>query len=264
MPEQNENIHQLSLKELPRIASLFCGWNETMICSCLQGYMGKAYVSDSISPSAAKIDVGDFYFFAGVPDRNLVHHIPIDFTSKEILMIPQNEDWSRLIEQVWNTDSEKIKRYAIKKEPGVFDKEKLQSYIDALPQGYNLRMIDEEIYNQIMAEDWSRDLCSVFAAYDEYQRNGLGVVALHNGIPAAGASSYTVYDKGIEIEIDTRPAHRRKGLALACGAKLILECLSRGLYPSWDAHDMRSVALAEKLGYHLDKEYTAYLVKIKD
>jgi len=45
---------------------------------------------------------------------------------------------------------------------------------------------------------------------------------------------------------------------------LILECLSWGLYPSWDAHDMRSVALAEKLGYHLDKEYTAYLVKIKD
>ncbi len=43
-------------------------------------------------------------------------------------------------------------------------------------------------------------------------------------------------------------------------AKLILECMDRGLYPSWDAHDMRSVALAEKLGYHLDKEYVTYII----
>ena len=59
----------------------------------------------------------------------------------------------------------------------------------------------------------------------------------------AGASSYTVYDGGIEIQIDTQLKHRRKGLAAACGAKLILECLERGLYPSWDAHDRRSAAL---------------------
>ena len=29
---------------------------------------------------------------------------------------------------------------------------------------------------------------------------------------------------------------RNRGLASACGAALILECLERGLYPSWDAH----------------------------
>ena len=49
-------------------------------------------------------------------------------------------------------------------------------------------------------------------------------------------------------ETDTREDHRRKGLAYACGAKLILECLERELYPSWDAQNMWSVALAEKLG----------------
>ena len=39
-----------------------------------------------------------------------------------------------------------------------------------------------------------------------------------------------------------------RGLATACGAQLILTALDRGLYPSWDAYDRRSVALAEKLG----------------
>ena len=32
------------------------------------------------------------------------------------------------------------------------------------------------------------------------------------------------------------------------------------MYPSWDAQNPASAALAEKLGYHFDKEYTAYEV----
>ena len=56
------------------------------------------------------------------------------------------------------------------------------------------------------------------------------------------------------------PEERRKGLAAAACAALILRCLDEGLYPSWDAQNMNSVHLAEKLGYELDHEYTAYEV----
>ena len=82
---------------------------------------------------------------------------------------------------------------------------------------------------------------------------------MYEGAPVAGAGSYCVYDGGIEIEIDTREDHRRRGLASACGARLILECLDRGLYPSWDAHDLRSVSLAEKLGYRSAGPYKTYI-----
>lgn len=88
----------------------------------------------------------------------------------------------------------------------------------------------------------------------------LGAVILKDGHPVSGASSYSGYQGGIEIEIDTREDYRRKGLATVCGAKLILECLDRGWYPSWDAQNKWSVALAQKLGYHYDREYTAYEV----
>ena len=40
----------------------------------------------------------------------------------------------------------------------------------------------------------------------------------------------------------------------------ILLCLEEGLYPSWDAQNMLSVHLAEKLGYEFDHEYTVYEV----
>ena len=65
---------------------------------------------------------------------------------------------------------------------------------------------------------------------------------------------------GLEIEVDTVEEERRKGLATAASAALILRCLDEGLYPSWDAQNMLSVHLAEKLGYEFDHEYTVYEV----
>lgn len=253
----------IPVAEMDSVSHLFEGWQKTIIWSCLQGYMGKAYVVDREYPRGVQVIVGDFCFFAGEPSIDLVQHIPEEFSSQMILMIPQNEAWGKLIEQNFGTRAEKVKRYAIKKEPKVFDKIKLQSYIDELSPEYKCHMIDKVFYDQIMAEEWSRDLCAVFANYKDYEKNGLGVVALYKNKIVSGASSYTVYDEGIEIQIDTQKSYRRQGLALACGAKLILECLNRELYPSWDAQNLHSVALAEKLGYHMDKEYTTYLIEIR-
>ena len=86
------------------------------------------------------------------------------------------------------------------------------------------------------------------------------MVIKKDGVPVSGASSYSVYNGGIEIQIDTRTDYRRQGLAAAAAAALILECLDRNLYPSWDAASLWSVALAEKLGYQFDHEYDAYFV----
>ena len=96
---------------------------------------------------------------------------------------------------------------------------------------------------------------SLYQDYETFQQRGLGVLALRQGEPVAGASSYSRYRDGIEIEIDTKEAYRRQGLATACAAKLMLCCLERGLYPSWDAATPISVALAEKLGYHFSHAY---------
>ena len=104
-------------------------------------------------------------------------------------------------------------------------------------------------------------MVSLYANYNIYQRLGLGVVVLKDGEPVSGASSYSRYQSGIEIQIDTKEAYRGQGLATACGASLILACLDRGLYPSWDAQNLWSVGLAKKLGYAFDHEYTAYEVR---
>jgi hypothetical protein len=247
---------QLEKKDMKKIAALFDGWNETPIWSCLQGIMGNAWADHIEDPKSAQILTGDICFFAGVPNIEPVKNLPE--SSQSVLAIPQNEGWADLIEQEYKNKCRRLMRYAIKKEPDVFDKEKLNSFIERIPKEFKIERIDEALYNKGKAEKWSSDLCALFPTYQGFEKYGLGFAAVHNGEIVSGASSYTVYDKGIEIEIDTKKKYRKKGLALACASMLILECLERGLYPSWDAANTQSAALAQKLGYHIDHEYVAY------
>lgn len=241
------------------MTDLFAGRSERMILSCLQGHMGKVYTDSTENPRSAQIVIGSFCFYAGVPCPSLIRHIPQD-SPAEMLLVPPDEAWSREIEACYGAQAQKIRRWAIKEEPEVFDPALLQSYTETLPEGCRLCKIEGALYEETQRHPWSRDLTSLFRSREDYEKRGLGFAVLSHGRLVAGASSYLIYDGGIEIEIDTDPSHRRNGFALACGARLILECLERKLYPGWDAHDARSAALAEKLGYHRDKEYITYVV----
>ena len=242
------------LKDTSKAEALFDGWEETLIYSCLQNVMGKVYVTDTDSPASAMAFVGCFAFLAGEPDRELVAGKPDGF----VIMVPQDERWSELIENCY-PDARKVTRYAIRKDT-VFDRERLEEMAGGLPEGYELKKIDSDIYDLCLQDPVTADFVSAFGSKERYLELGRGMVILKDGKFVSGASSYTRYKEGIEIEVDTIPAERRKGLASVVCSALILACLDEGLYPSWDAHDMNSVQLARRFGYEFDHEYTAYEV----
>lgn len=242
-------------------ASLFQGWQEPMIWACLQGVMGRLYGDSAKAPSSAMALLGDFCFLAGKPDRELILYQPKPYWRDFMIVVPENAEWAGLIEECCGEHAVRVTRYAMKKEPQVFDREKLRAITDSLSDGYALKMIDEPLFWHCQKYAWCRDWTAQYDDYAAFQRYGLGVAVMKDGEPVSGASSYSGYRGGIEIEIDTREDYRRRGLAAICGAKLILECIDRGWYPSWDAQNLWSVALAEKLGYHFDYEYTAYEVR---
>lgn len=249
--EEAASIVALPPEKLPSAAPLFAGLEDTMIRSCLQGIMGRVY-SNAEGDAAAAV-LGDFCFLAGKPDRHLVTK---DYDRTFLILVPPNESWAALIRDTLPM-SRPYTRIAFRKEAD-FDKKKLQALVDALPPEYRLRSIDAALYDRCLSQPWSRDFVSNYGSWEEYKRLGLGFVILQGDEILAGASAYSRFREGIEIEIDTREDHRRQGLASACASALILRCLEAGLFPSWDAHNPISAALAEKLGYQSAGDYIAY------
>ncbi|MBP1581144.1 MAG: GNAT family N-acetyltransferase [Oscillospiraceae bacterium] len=254
-------------KECAGLRELFAHTTDTCVLTVTQGHMGEAWVDDALCPRCGKIVLGDFCFFDGdasLPQaRELVTHLPEGRPFLEWYLVGSSESWNQLIEAVWGEQAEAFTRYAIKKEGDCFDREKLQSFAKNLPNGYTIRKIDGDLYDQAMEKPWSWDACIQFQDKEDYLKRGLGFGVVCDDRLVAQASSYSIYDKGLEITISTHPEHRRRGLAKAVVSTLILAALEKGWYPSWDARTLISVRLSEQLGYHLDRPYRTYCIKNK-
>ncbi len=255
-------IYEMDINSRAKLFPMFKSMDSTMILSCIEGHMGTAWVDDIENPTVAQILVGIFVFYAG--DHNakateeLLYNIP-----ENILAIVSTDEWKNRIETIHKGCIEKFQRYAFKKNVKYLDYNYVQSFLSTLPEGYELKKIDATIAHEPSFHELSEDFTSQFESIDDYINKGIGYCIIHNGQVVCGASSYSVYDAGIEIEVDTHPDHRRKGLATVASSALILDCLNRGKYPNWDAANFDSVNLAQKLGYVLEKPYDTYYINYK-
>ncbi|MGO5006659.1 GNAT family N-acetyltransferase [Bacillus wiedmannii] len=252
-------IYEANIHTREKLVTMFEDFNNVVLLSYLQGHMGNAWVNDLENPTVAQVTVGIFTFYAGDPNRReteeLLRNIP-----ERMLVIVNSEEWKKRLETCYERKIDKFLRYKFKRNMEVFDHSKLQSFISMLPKGYELRRIDEHIVNIPTLHKVSEDFTSQFKSIEDYLNRGIGYSILYKGEVVCGASSYSIYDNGIEIEVATDLNHRRKGLATIVSAALILACLEKEIYPNWDAANTTSAKLAEKLGYAFDRAYDTYFV----
>ncbi|PEP82322.1 GNAT family N-acetyltransferase [Bacillus toyonensis] len=252
-------IYEANIHTRRKLVSMFEDFNNVILLSYLQGHMGRAWVNDLENPTVAQVTVGIFTIYTGDPNvketEELLRNIP-----EKMLVIVNSEEWKKRLETFYERKIDKFLRYKFKRNSEFFNRSKLQSFISTLPKGYELRRIDEHIANNSTLHKLSEDFTSQFQSVEDYLNRGIGYSILYNGEVICGASSYSIYDKGIEIEVATDLNHRRKGLATVVSAALILDCLEKGKYPNWDAANTTSAKLAEKLGYVFDKAYDTYFV----
>ena len=220
-------MHPVEIEKRNTIAPLFEGIQDSMVIACLQGIMGQAYVARETEPKAALIVSGEYSFFGGDP---------------------ASADARELVQNLFHVNESD--RTVV-----IFNDQLLQRYMEATPEGYQLAAFDEDLYHQAMAEDWSREFCEVFPSAEEYLNKGFGFGILKEGRLVSGASTMTVYHGGIEIQVATRESYGGKGLAMACSAALIRECIRRGIRPCWDAANLTSKHMALNLGYEYRGEY---------
>ncbi|MGE7834786.1 GNAT family N-acetyltransferase [Viridibacillus arvi] len=252
-------IYEADINVRKKLVPMFENMDSTIILSCLQGHMGTAWVDDLENPKVAQITVGIFVFYAGNPNtkeaEELLFNLP-EYT----LAIVNSDEWKILIEKVHNGSIEKFQRYRFEKVPEHLDMSYIKNLLSLLPEGYELKKIDAAIVNEPSLHELSEDFISQFNSIEDFIDRGVGFAILNEGKAVCGATSFSVYDDGIEIEVATHPNHTRKGLATITASALILDCLSRGIYPSWDGANIESVKLAQKLGYIFKESYDTYFI----
>ncbi|MED1116816.1 GNAT family N-acetyltransferase [Bacillus paramycoides] len=245
-----------------KLVSMFENIDSTIVLSYLQGHMGNAWVDNLENPTVAQITVGIFVFYAGDPNaeeaEELLYNLP-DFT----LAIVDSDEWKHRIETVHKGSIEKIQRFRFSKNPEDLDRVHIQKLLSTLPEEYEIKKIDKDIAKASSFHELSEDFISQFDSIDDFIDRGVGYAILHKGQVVSAATSFSIYDVGIEIEIASHPNHRRKGLATIVASILILDCLDRGKYPSWDGANSESVKLAKKLGYTFKESYDTYFIDIK-
>ncbi|WP_144572205.1 GNAT family N-acetyltransferase [Bacillus paramycoides] len=245
-----------------KLVSMFENIDSTIVLSYLQGHMGNAWVDNLENPTVAQITVGIFVFYAGDPNSEEAEELlynPPDFT----LAIVDSDEWKHRIETVHKGSIEKIQRFRFSKNPEGLDRVHIQKLLSTLPEEYEIKKIDKDIAKASSFHELSEDFISQFDSIDDFIDRGVGYAILHKGQVVSAATSFSIYDVGIGIEIASHPNHRRKGLATVVASVLILDCLDRGKYPSWDGANSESVKLAKKLGYTFKESYDTYFIDIK-
>ncbi|MEC5425222.1 GNAT family N-acetyltransferase [Virgibacillus sp. C22-A2] len=253
-------IYEANSSLYKKILPMFEDMDDTIILSGLQGHMGSVWVDDLENPAVAQVLVGDFVFYAGNPDTEealeLLCNLP-----ENILAIVNSDEWKYRIETVHKGSVEKLQRYSFRKNREDLDRDHLLTLLSILPEGYDLKKIDASVAKEASLHEISEDFTGQFNSVEDYINRGIGFAIMFGGKVVCGASSYSIYDEGIEVEVGTDPEHRKKGLATVAASALIVACLDKGWYPSWDAANPESVKLAKKLGYVLNEPYDTYYIR---
>lgn len=228
---------------------------DALILGTLLSDIGKVYVDDLKNPKNAillRYSRGNMAIFGGTGIRDAAQQLVAKIPNKTAILCP-NENWK---ESVCKHFDDRIKnKPRTKMSSAKLDLEYLEKLKKKIPEGYEVVKITDEIINKFSDEtiEKIKYFCD---SIDRFRKDGFGFCILKDGEIVADATNGGInYEKAFELDIETLPNHRRKGLATVVSAHLISYSLENGYDPRWDAANKPSVELALKLGYTDPEEY---------
>ncbi len=258
----NRKMNRVDASERRRLAELFQGITSSYLPdSVLDGAMGEAFTDSLENPHVAILEVPalKLSILGGDARHPLAAECVAKLPIPRLVMI-RSKEWEQLLNGTHRGRLLRISRYACTSES--LDLAHLKQLKSQLADDYRLERIDAGL-----AAELASDRCAFAAEHmqnfdspDDFVERGFGFCILHQGEIVSAATTYAICDRGIEIQIDTRKDHRRRGLALSAGAQLLIHSLERNLDPNWDADNQASVKLAKKLGYTPIGTYPIYVL----
>ena len=239
-------------------AGMFDWCRDSMIQSYFEGRIGTGLAGGETARRWTAVRSGDFLFCAGEPED--ISRL-IGFVKEQIgadaLIIPQDADrWQAALAE-GGLETGRITRYHTRLPEGGLDAAALRRITDSASGCLRLVRAGEREYKLLRDCPWENSFVSQFAGQEDFLQNGFAFCLYAGEELASASSTFGYYSGGYELQIATAPKFRRRGYAAVTGAAFLLECLSRGKRPHWDAAHQGSLRLACRLGFLPDGEYTA-------
>jgi GNAT superfamily N-acetyltransferase len=227
---------------------------EAIALGILISDLGKVYVDDLKKPRNAMLvyENAMVVVFGGSGEGDTAKELFSKIPEKAGFMYTNNK-WKKMIKEHFGDKLRFQERTKVSS--ANLDIEYMRKLKSNIPDGYEIVKIDDDIIDKF-EEHTIRKIIQFCGSIENFRKNGLGFCALYNGKIAAEITNGGIpYKNAFEIDIETHPDHRRKGLATVLAAYMIEYCLENGLDPRWDAANKPSADLALKLGYTDPEEY---------
>jgi GNAT superfamily N-acetyltransferase len=226
----------------------------------IEGQMGKAFVDDLTRPTAYRITIGPFWYFAGEARSEGGSEMLKDFPAYALLM-PSPDPWLEAAQEVHGSRLQPFTRYSFS--TSRLSSEHLANILKDSRYGDRIVPIGMDFATKLAAQAESYLEISDFDSVKDFVERGTGYAAVGGDQVMGVAYSSLVCSKGIEVSIYVDEPYRRQGVATALGSKLLLDCLQKSLRPNWDAANPESCKLAMKLGYSFVESYDAYFLRAR-
>jgi len=238
-----------AFKNVPRV--------DMSIQCVIEGQMGKAFVDDLKEPTVFKIQVGPFLYFAG-DATGFGGRAMLESIATHTLFMPSSPGWIEAGKIMYGERLVGFDRYN-------FSSERISA--EHLDQLYRISAFKEEVRQmdlsfaaQLWGQDHFVDL-STFDSAEDFVQRGIGFYLQKHGMLVGAAYSSLVCSKGIEVSLFVSEKHRRQGIATVLASRLLTWCLENNAQANWDAANLESCKLAEKLGYIQTGTYQAYYLR---
>ena len=225
---------------------------------------GRAFVPTLDSPSFCLVLTGGFSYLVGMPPRgeasiDLYHLLARECGETSILA--EDELWDNWVEKRFAGAFRTVSCYLLRAPEGM-KAETLQQRTK-LDETYQLRPLTIRLLERLREFSFSENLMSSFASQEAFETYGRGYVVLRDNEPVSACLAYVHSEEIMDVKAATEKAFRRRGLASAVGASLLLSFRESERLPDWDTDSLFSASLGERLGYHAEREYKVYQIAVE-
>jgi RimJ/RimL family protein N-acetyltransferase len=232
---------------------------------------GLLWVDDVDQPRAALLwDKTHSLYLAGISHNPAFNTAISQIVAETVTQVvdvlkiyPGSSDWHPIIETLFSNAT-------LHKPDRVFYRLaslKIPTWRDRLPAGFTISSINEQFMALSRLQNFNamcEEIESCWNALSDFQQRGFGFCAHNAEAIVCWCTAEYVSGAQCGIGIETLEPYQRQGFATLTASAFAEYCLTHGITAHWDAwaHNMPSVATAEKVGFTKVEDYAIYFATL--